>query len=190
MLITSIDVGLIHLGLVSAHYNEKKHKITKIKHCELINLTKMATYCKRNKCPYRDKKSKSVSHYLWHMFKKYKPLFGMSNIILLERQPHVGFTNVEQIFQYQFPDKSILINPRSMHKFLKIGDLDYEERKEATTKIANKYLGKLPNFKKNERKHDMSDAMCMILFHTSKMKHADAMKIENNPFKALIYIDK
>lgn len=187
MIVTSIDVGLINLGIVSAYVSTKTFRISKIRHCELVNLTSLPKYCKREKCPFNKGKHNTVSHYLWHLFKKQKRLFDTSDVILVERQPSVGFTNVEQVIQFKYPEKVVLIHPRSMHKFFEIGQLDYEERKSATTKIAWKFLSNTKGFGKYARKHDMSDALCMILFHNSNMYKANALKMENNPFSRLAY---
>jgi hypothetical protein len=62
-----------------------------------------------------------------------------------------------------FRDKVTLVNPVSMHSHFGIGHLNYEQRKERTTSIAEKYLpeGEVIPY---ERKHDIGDAVCMIVY--------------------------
>ena len=61
-----------------------------------------------------------------------------------------------------FRDKVSLISPVSMHTHFGIRHLDYDQRKERTVSIAEKYIdGEIPY----ERKHDIGDALCMIVYH-------------------------
>jgi hypothetical protein len=60
-----------------------------------------------------------------------------------------------------FKEKVILVSPVSMHVHFGMRHLEYEERKERTVAIAEKYIeGGIPY----ERKHDIADALCMIVF--------------------------
>jgi hypothetical protein len=60
-----------------------------------------------------------------------------------------------------FKEKVLLVSPVSMHVHFGMRHLDYEERKERTVAIAEKYIeGGIPY----ERKHDIADALCMIVF--------------------------
>jgi hypothetical protein len=49
----------------------------------------------------------------------------------------------------------------SMHVHFGMRHLNYEERKERTVVISEKYMGEIPY----ERKHDIADALCMIIFY-------------------------
>lgn len=85
----------------------------------------------------------------------------MADKILIERQPPSGFTNIEILLHYMFKDKVILISPVSMHTHFGMRHLNYDQRKERTITIANKYLETEIPF---ERKHDIADALCMIVY--------------------------
>ena len=92
----------------------------------------------------------------------HKQIFEEANTILIERQPPGGFTNIEILLHYMFKDKVILVSPVSMHTHFGMRHLNYEERKERTISIASKYIvGDIPY----ERKHDIADALCMIIYH-------------------------
>jgi hypothetical protein len=47
--------------------------------------------------------------------------FEMADFILIERQPPMGLTAVEQLIFSRWRDKAILVHPRSMHKYFNIG---------------------------------------------------------------------
>jgi hypothetical protein len=56
-----------------------------------------------------------------------------------------------------------------MHKHFGIGYLDYENRKIKTEQIAGEYFpSEQNNYWNQVRKHDMADAMCMIIYYTHK----------------------
>jgi hypothetical protein len=89
-----------------------------------------------------------------------------ADTILIERQPPGGFTNIEVLLNYMFKDKVILVSPVSMHTHFGMRHLNYEERKERTVSIADKYIeGEIPY----ERKHDIADALCMILYYNFRV---------------------
>jgi len=67
-------------------------------------------------------------------------LFDAAEKILIERQPPGGFTNIEILLHYMFKDKVKLVSPVSMHTHFGIRHLDYEERKERTVSLAQKFL--------------------------------------------------
>jgi len=93
---------------------------------------------------------------------EHKEIFDKAERILIERQPPVGFNNIEILLHYMFKDKVKLISPVSMHTHFGMRHLDYDQRKERTVSIAEKYIeGEIPY----ERKHDIADALCMIVYH-------------------------
>ena len=93
-------------------------------------------------------------------------IFDAADTILIERQPPGGFTNIEVLLNYMFKDKVILVSPVSMHTHFGMRHLNYEERKERTVSIADKYIeGEIPY----ERKHDIDDALFMILYYNFRV---------------------
>ena len=91
----------------------------------------------------------------------HQSIFDGADRILIERQPPGGFQNIEILLHYMFKDKVTLISPVSMHVHFGMRHLNYEERKERTVIISEKYMGEIPY----ERKHDIADALCMIIFY-------------------------
>ena len=96
----------------------------------------------------------------------HKHIFEAADTILIERQPPGSLTNIEVLLHYMFKDKVVLVSPVSMHTHFGMRHLNYEERKERTVSIADKYIdGEIPY----ERKHDIADALCMIIYYNFKV---------------------
>ena len=95
------------------------------------------------------------------MVDDHKEWFDAAEHILIERQPPGGLQHIEVLLHYMFRDKVTLVNPVSLHAHFGIRHLSYEERKERTTSIAEKYIKDGIPY---ERKHDIGDAMCMIVY--------------------------
>ena len=93
-------------------------------------------------------------------------IFDSADKILIERQPPGGLTNIEVLLHYMFKDKVILVSPVSMHTHFGMRHLSYEERKERTVSIASKYIHEEIPY---ERKHDIADALCMIVYYNFRV---------------------
>jgi hypothetical protein len=118
-----------------------------------------------------------VADLIAHFIAQYEYIFGISDVILIERQPPTGLTSIEALLTYAFRDKVKLISPNSMHAHFGMNKLNYEERKERTTSIASKYMT-ITEF----RKHDIADALCIALFEIQR--NATSMK-NKRTFEAL-----
>ena len=97
----------------------------------------------------------------------HKDIFDKAERILIERQPPQGFTNIEILLNYMFKDKVLLISPLTIHSHFGMRHLNYEERKERMLVMMGKYidLDTIPY----ERKHDIADAYCMIMYYNFKI---------------------
>jgi hypothetical protein len=181
--ILSIDIGIVNLGYVyceiildvvlpntsklknlffNKNYNKEIQKNIKIIDCNRIDITHM----RHNKIPFHSCKlhhDNCIPDYLDHFIQE-TTYFEESDIILLERQPPVGITNVQDLLFKQFREKTLLISPNSVHKYFNLNS-DYNIRKTESEKIANNYLIDFHKFTGNKRKHDMSDALLMILYY-------------------------
>ena len=157
MLITSIDPGIINLAIVTFDT-----ELNKVIYCYLIDITLFP--CKYGKCELKHKKCHS--NFLEHVFIYYDFLFKC-DILLIEQQPIKGIVSIEQLIYDRFKNdiKCILINPRQMHKHFNIGHYNYELRKKSTIKLAYEYLKDQKNYIISEKKDDLSDALCYILFY-------------------------
>jgi hypothetical protein len=153
----SIDIGYSNLAMVVLETNFIEFKV---KGLHTVNL--------------KDYNESQVHLNLKKFINSYDELFYNANLILIERQPPVGLTNIQDVIAYNYSSKVKIICPRSMHKHFMISNLNYELRKKNTIKIADSYLENFDIYKENMRKHDLADALCLGLYYFQINK-----KIEN-----------
>jgi len=170
--VLSIDIGIINLGYVFAELSENVHVIE----CNRVNIMNMR-HNKVNRCDCTLHHEYCIPDYLDHFIQEHSELFNNADIILVERQPPMGLVNIMDLLFTKFRNKVKLINPGSIHKFFKMTKCDYDLRKIESEYIASEYLNTFLSFQTNERKHDISDAMLMILFYFDSLKK---IKVKNN----------
>lgn len=182
MKILSIDVGILHLGMVGTEIEDFERssviKEEEIYFCDLINITSLINNCKNDCELYHDK---TICDYMMHFFKKYRKEFDKVDKILVERQPLTGLISVQDLILREYREKTILISPNSMLKYFDILKYEYEHRKTLTEKIASSYLIKFKSFCFNTRKHDMADAFCILYYFLT----LERKKIENKKEKEI-----
>jgi len=173
MKLVGIDIGYINMGVVSAElddncdltfYDAFRYNISLIKH----NLVPVQECTIPHTCETCDR----VAHFI----QENQDLLEDADCILIERQPPMGFKDIEALLMTKYRSKVKLISPNKLHKFLKIGHLDYEERKVQTVKISTPWVGHLDGFKSQVRKHDMADAVCLCLMHAHRVKEEQRKK--------------
>lgn len=189
MKILAIDVGIIHLaiigGLLTDDYLERPEILTcdDIFMCELIDITELMLNCDDNECHLSH--DKIITDYITHLFKKYKTEFETADVLLIERQPLCGLVAVQELIMNEYRNKSLLISPVAMLNFFGILRYSYPERKVKTEQFATKYLNGFKNFTFNERRHDLSDALCILYYYLSikRKDHQEKLKEEENKIK-------
>ena len=183
MKILAIDVGIINLGyvyaeliieepadgskyknlLLNSFYNEERfNNKCKVIDCNRVDITKI----KHRKVPFCVCKlhhERCVPDYLDHFIQEL-PHFNECDILIIERQPPMGIMNVQDLLFKLFRDKVLLISPNSMHKYFKLSS-DYNERKKQSEQLSLTHLTDFENFNKQIRRHDISDAMLMIIYY-------------------------
>ena len=153
MKVLAIDIGFHNMGLVLAEF-EDSPKID-VKYMKKVSLE-----------DYKYIHTNDFVDLIPLFVEDHQDIFDSADKILIERQPPGGFTNIEILLNYMFKDKVTLISPVSMHMHFGMRHLDYEERKERTVRLAEKYLDdEIPY----ERKHDIADAFCMIVYYNFKV---------------------
>jgi hypothetical protein len=176
MKVLSIDIGITNLGYVYGEYtfdpkvnklnlNSLKNNLIKIISCDRIDITNV----KHSKVPFCDCKlhhDYCIPDYLDHFIQEHLEVFENADKIIIERQPPVGITNVQDLLFTKFRSKVLLISPNSIHKYFNMSK-DYSTRKEESEKIAVYYLSGMKRYLNNIRKHDIADALLMILYHYS-----------------------
>lgn len=187
--IVGIDIGHNNLGIVRgvvgvAVGSEMRSEII-CDYCNLINLSQHI-HCINPKCIFQQSE-RFVSHLLYHFLEDFAPLFEESDVILIEQQPTIGLTHIEQTLymyfklNYTLKHKKIvkLIHPRSIHSMFKISD-DYDERKQQVEAFAQPYLQDFECWQKRGRKHDMADAFVLIKYYVEKEKTEKKKKMSLN----------
>ena len=154
MKLLGIDIGYYNIGLVLAQCNKEKVNVLYV---QKVDLTQ-----------YKSREAPELSDMIHGFVTDYADTFCRADQVLIERQPPGGLTSVEVLLHYIFRHKAILISPVSMHAHFNIGHLDYEQRKERTELIASKYIKDSSYYDRLERKHDIADALCMILYQNFK----------------------
>jgi len=165
MNILSIDIGMINLALVYVNVNSD-YTIKEVVFNKLVNLVDL-NYHKDLEDIY---KTNETSDRIRNLILHYNDFFTNADKILIERQPPMGFKCIEQVIFFMYRQKTVLISPNAMHSFFQIGHLDYDGRKDKTEKIASEFLSYSSYYNNLERKHDLADSMCMIIFYLNSFR--------------------
>lgn len=162
--LVSVDIGYSNMAIVELSTNFTDFTVNSVHKIDLSNFNEREVYMAMIK-----------------FISEYKELFDNANLILIERQPPQGLTNIQDILAYHFSYKVKLICPRSMHKHFMISKLDYDSRKQHTVKITSKYLKDFLVFNNEYRKHDIADAFCLALYYIEKNKKPNIVVPETIP---------
>uniref|UniRef100_A0A6C0B060 Holliday junction resolvase RuvC n=1 Tax=viral metagenome TaxID=1070528 RepID=A0A6C0B060_9ZZZZ len=202
--VLAIDVGIINLGYTYSEVklelpeSGSKYKAHRLNNSYLLNketIKKCIRVLDCNRIDITNIRHKRVSYcdcklhhdrcipdYLDHFIQE-TPYFEECDVLIIERQPPVGITGVQDLLFKQFREKVLLINPGSIHKYFGLPSV-YSERKEESEKIAEAFLSNFSKFTTNNRKHDISDALLMTVFYyKQKMEKI----IECNKFNTEIH---
>ena len=152
MRILSIDIGWHNMGLALAVC--KSSTDVEIEYIKKINLD-----------DYKYIYSNKVVDLVPLFVDDHKFIFDSADIILIERQPPKGFGNIQTLIHYMFKERVVLISPNSLHVHFGMNHLDYDERKVRSEQIAAWHLKEPIPY---ERKHDITDAILMILYYNFK----------------------
>ena len=168
-----IDVGILNLG-ISVGLIDEQFNLKEIAHVDLIDITKFTHIYELEGIQCNLNHTKTIADWMEHLFHEHLPLFQESDYILIEKQPPLGLVAIEQLIFYRWREKCHLVSPRSMHKYYNIGNFDYDQRKLKTIHIAESLLCWNPRAIKKyetfERKHDITDSICLMGFWLNKNK--------------------
>jgi len=171
MKLLSIDIGILHLGLSVTDIDDEYETPT-IQLIDLIDITKYTHDRMLSKDTCTLYHTRNVCDRLNHFIEDYMDIFDTVDIILIEQQPIMGITSVEQLILNRFRNKTIKISPQRMHRFFRIHIYDYETRKIKTESIARKYL--LTHHQKQldtfVRAHDITDSICIMLYWVNEQR--------------------
>ena len=199
--VLSIDIGITNLGyvysrldfyppepgsrykakLINENYalnRDQNEKYIEILDCNRIDI-KNIKHDRVAFCNCRLHHDRCIPDYLDHFIQE-TPYFEECDVLLLERHPPVGITNVQDLLFKQFRDKVILVHPASVHTYFNLPSCDYDLRKIKSEQLSIRYLNNKLGFLNNTRRHDISDALLMTLYYyKTKMQNI----ITNTEFK-------
>lgn len=181
MFVISIDVGIFNLGLIFA--DTKHFTIQKIYLCKLVNIKSLCEFCNDNKCELYHELC--ISDYMSHLFKQYNDYFQKANLIIIERQPPTGFISIQELILTKYRHKTKVISPNAMHKYFNITHYNYDQRKQFTIKYSDRYINHFEDYIINERKHDLADAVCLLIYYLKHIKHIKSNKKKINTIKQI-----
>lgn len=158
--ILSIDVGILNLGYVYCVLTQTgielldcgKIDITIMRHCNTL-----FSDCKLHH-------DNCIPDYLEHFFQEYNQMFDNAEVILVERQPITGITNVQDLILNKYRERVVLVSPNKIHKYFGMSR-DYLIRKRESQRLSESLLNKSEYYNNLLRKHDISDAMLMIIMY-------------------------
>jgi hypothetical protein len=183
----SIDIGLYHLGLSLTEVTDE-YEFEAILHVEMVDITR----CKHRKtCTLEH--SCTIADQVRHLVEEFKEMLDQVDEILLERQPPQGLVAIEQLLFYLYREKAILVHPRKIHNYIGSGSFDYDQRKVISQRAAEIYLTdqvkEIYNY--YERKHDIADSICMMLWWINKQRQVCAIKkkVEASGLEQFRYIN-
>lgn len=163
MIVCSVDIGMLNLALVVAEVDVSTQTLCQIEQVEQINLTEL----KHQRVEYKQcllNHTRDTVDRVDHFLQEYQPLLSRVDFFLIERQPLHGLKDIEQLLYSRWRHISELRSPNAMHKHFRISHLDYDQRKVETVKLAQPYIDSDHEWHKWERKHDVADAVCQLLF--------------------------
>ena len=132
--------------------------------------------------------SRMTSDWVEHFLVEFHDVLSSADVILLERQPPVGHRDVEQLLVAALRGKIQMVHPISVHSFLGMRGLNYDERKVAAVHRARQLFGSTTvgaTSLRDGRVHDVADAMMMIHYYCCRVVRTwDAEKGSDSPIKA------
>ena len=165
MFIFSIDVGIVNMGVAFVHC--KSLQEIEVIFADRVDITQFK--CKAC-CPLHH--SRVMSDWISHFLVRFKTHIERSEIVLIERQPPLGHTCVEQLIFHACREKAVLIHPRSLHAFFCVGSMKYDDRKKCLTNKARSIFKNSEYaqwvLSRDDRVHDVSDALLFVVYYINQ----------------------
>jgi hypothetical protein len=173
MIIIGIDIGVKNMGISSMEWSDDFETYS-LRVCEVVDISTFPHRGCEKECTLHH--DNTYSDFIDHFFQYYYDELEIADLILLERQPPMGYVVVEQLIFHQYRKKSILVHPCSLHKYFQWYG-DYEMRKGQSIKTAVKHVADTSKILHSlERAHDVSDSICFILYYGLQKRDAIRQK--------------
>ena len=185
MNILSIDIGITNMGMVYAEIDSTDNP--NIILSKRIDIKHESETCFARGFLCNLTHENNPIDWVAHLIRNYYNFFESANHILIEKQPPRGLQHIEMLIIKEYRSKVISIYPVSLHKWLNISHLSYEDRKEHVIKTAEPFLNKNENWDNETRKHDIADAACFILYFIHKERSSKQTIRDKNIFEMYEY---
>jgi hypothetical protein len=186
--VLSIDIGITNLGYVYSifdlnneinslklNFMKTNNDFIEIISCDRVDITNIK-HSKVSFCDCKLHHDYCIPDYIDHFIQENQEMFSEADYVIIERQPPTGITNVQDLIFSKFRNKVHLISPNKIHKYFNMSK-DYLIRKKESETISEYYLSKFKKFTNNHRKHDISDAMLMLIyFYSLKLQEINKNK--------------
>ena len=184
----SIDVGIVHLGLVLLRMTAE-FAVEQIVWHQLVDIRRVRhSGIKEQDC--RLGHTSTITDRMAHVYQEHAEMFNRAERILVERQPITGLQAVQESLFAAYRDRMVLVSPNAMHRALKLRG-NYEARKVQSVNFARHYFYSISNpifpagkalidaplevatrfesyldktNKVEKRSHDIADAICIAVY--------------------------
>lgn len=166
MLVLGVDPGIVHLGLALVEVTATM-QVRCVLQAALVDLTQLPhSRIPKDICPLQH----SSMHCDWvdHLLQEYSGWFERADTVVVEQQPPGGHTSIEQLLVKAVRHKVVVLCPRSVHAYLGISHMDYDQRKAEVVRLTEQLLRGMSD--SQERKHDMADAVALVSFYVYKLR--------------------
>ena len=159
MTVVAFDPGIHNVGMVAAVVCPRTFVVRRYVAAERIDLTAV-THERVPRCECTLVHTNTLADRFAHFCQERDPLLRRAGLILAEQQPPQSAGVVfEQLLLSHFRSRTETVHPRTIHAHFAIGHLDYEKRKQATERYAEKLL---KDYGIKGRMHDVADALCVM----------------------------
>lgn len=184
MNVVCIDPGIVAVGVVHVRVSDT-FDLVELCFARRVNMTlagggHVYTYIDRFICEYAD-------------------VFAAATHIVMERQPiQSAGMPLELLFRERFAAKCIFISPQTLHKQFGLQDLEYDGRKAKCVGIVSEHLRQwasdglagasqiIAYIDTLDRKHDVCDAMLLLLAWLVSNRKRHKSPPEQTPFAAFV----
>lgn len=178
MLVCGWDCGIVNLAFVVARFD------TSLQTCQVletarVDITKF-THVRVSESECKLDHAHEAWDWMAHFFQEYDSVLtrhGAFDHVFIEQQPIRGLQQISSLLLGKYRKAAQMISPRSMHKYMSIGHLDYQGRKQQTVKLATPFLTGFETYDREEHKDHQADAL-MITFYGIHRLRQDARKRE------------
>lgn len=180
MIITSFDIGVINMAVSVGVFGKSRQ--VEYKYAKNIDIRQIR--CTSRKCIY-ERSDKTAAHRIMHYLEKLHKVIKNSNVMLIENQPLVGLTNVEQSLYIYCKNKYrhakvMLISPCAVYKHFNMS----KSKEERIQQVIDKYAHKIKKLDDSDEPQHVCDAINITEYYVDKYVRGT---FEKNPFKDFVF---